>query len=253
MDIPNASQGLYQRGQASQPAVMLVHGFTGSPYELSDLNNFLFKRGYTVLSTTLAGHASTPNDLNRCLAKDWLRGIMEDYQSLKEQNKDVFIVGVSFGGVLTLFSTIKGIIDPKAVVAVSTPLFLPKRFINRWLLPFISWFQPTTKKYWIKPEHYELYKKWKIYTEIPLKALYRSNKLVEKNRQLLKNFKQPIMIIHSQKDEVIKPSNAELLHEAVGSADKVIYWTDDPGHSFWKMNQSKLYPKILEFIQKHHD
>ena len=49
--------------------VLLLHGFTGSPSEMKLYGAYLQQCGYTVLAIRLAGHGTSPEDLERVTAE----------------------------------------------------------------------------------------------------------------------------------------------------------------------------------------
>ncbi|RYG65174.1 esterase, partial [bacterium] len=51
--------------------VVLVHGFTGTPYEVRYLGDRLVEAGYTVRGLRLPGHGTSIADLDRTRWEDW--------------------------------------------------------------------------------------------------------------------------------------------------------------------------------------
>ena len=57
--------------EGNKTGVLLLHGFTGSPYEMKELGAHLEEKGYTVSIPLLKGHGTTPGDLIGCNWYDW--------------------------------------------------------------------------------------------------------------------------------------------------------------------------------------
>jgi carboxylesterase len=53
-------------------AVLLLHGFTGTPDSMRYQANYLHELGFTVCAPLLEGHGTTPDDLSRTNWQDWL-------------------------------------------------------------------------------------------------------------------------------------------------------------------------------------
>ena len=62
--------------------VLLVHGFTSVPAEMLLLGCHLHDLGYTVLGVRLAGHGTTPKDLERMSREDWYDSVCDGYALL---------------------------------------------------------------------------------------------------------------------------------------------------------------------------
>ncbi len=231
------------------PAIILIHGFTGSPYELEGFAEQLNHAGFTVLRSKLAGHGTTPADLNKQKETDWIKGLVAEYQQLSARYNTIYIVGISFGGVVALEAIRRKLIDPKGIITISTPVFMPKEKSQKWVVPILRYLKRSVKKSWVKPEDYGKYEEWKVYTKIPLHALYYSNKLTVMVRERLNEISLPIMIIHSKKDPVVDSLNAEYLYNRIGSSNKILELTEEPNHSIWKVNTVQIVEKIMQFIK----
>ena len=55
---------------SNRKAVLLIHGYTGTPSEMLPLGNYLNQLGYTVLCRRLPGHGTSVGDLERTTAED---------------------------------------------------------------------------------------------------------------------------------------------------------------------------------------
>lgn len=81
-----------------EKAVLLIHGYTGSPREMLWLGTQLHKAGYTVSIPRLPGHGTNKEDFLATSWKDWLRRVYDEYLDLSEAYKTVYIGGLSMGG-----------------------------------------------------------------------------------------------------------------------------------------------------------
>src|SRR5512134_3803819 len=102
--IPTA-EPFFLLGDSSKPACLLIHGFTGAPKEMRWMGEYLHAQGHTVLGVRLAGHATQPEDLLHATWSDWLASVEDGFDYLKCFCDQVYLVGLSLGGVLALAST----------------------------------------------------------------------------------------------------------------------------------------------------
>lgn len=82
-------------------AVLVLHGFTGSPWEVRPLAESLAARGFFVRAPRLPGHGTTPEDLLWVTWRDWLATAEAGFESLARFER-VCVAGLSMGGLLGL-------------------------------------------------------------------------------------------------------------------------------------------------------
>jgi carboxylesterase len=85
----------------SADAVLLIHGFTGSPWDVRPLGEALAARGYRVKGVRLPGHGSTPEAMLGVSWRDW-EETCEDALSSLSSHPRVFVGGLSMGAMLAL-------------------------------------------------------------------------------------------------------------------------------------------------------
>jgi carboxylesterase len=88
-------------GQKPRGAVLLLHGFTGSPWEVRPLGEALAARGYHVRAPQLPGHGSTPEAMLYVTHLDWEREAQQGLDGLQGYDR-LFIAGLSMGALLAL-------------------------------------------------------------------------------------------------------------------------------------------------------
>jgi carboxylesterase len=108
--------------------VLLLHGFTGSPFEMRLLGEELARRGFAVEGPLLAGHGAPTRDMRRAGWRDWLRTASEALDRLRTrvEHRPVAIAGLSMGALLTL-ELARTRPDEIAAIACLAPAF--------WLRP----------------------------------------------------------------------------------------------------------------------
>ena len=107
----------------AKTAVLLVHGFTGSPWEVRPLGEALAARGYHVVAPLLPGHGGAPEAMLFVTWRDWLAAAEAALTSLSSFER-VVCSGLSMGGLLSVLlaarhpSRVSGLALMAPVVAV---------------------------------------------------------------------------------------------------------------------------------------
>jgi carboxylesterase len=227
---------------------LLVHGFTGAPKEMRWMGEYLNQQGYSVLGVRLAGHATQPQDILRTRWQDWLASVEDGYDLLGGCVDQIFVIGLSLGGILTLRFASQFPVN--GVVAISTPYAIPNDprlpFI-RLISPFITWIKKGPPD-WHNPEaakdHVE-------YPRMPIRGILQVLDLISQMRSSLPKIQAPALIIQSRQDGSVVPQNAEQLLAALGSQDKNILWVENSGHVITREPDRFLaFEAIAEFINR---
>lgn len=88
--------------QGDRRGVLLLHGLTGSPWELRPLAEALAREGRSVAVPLLAGHGTSPRALENTTWNDWLSSGRTALRWLERRCRRVDVVGFSMGGLAAL-------------------------------------------------------------------------------------------------------------------------------------------------------
>jgi esterase/lipase/carbon monoxide dehydrogenase subunit G len=104
----------------SQPAgVLLLHGFGGSPNGLRAWGEALAAAGVAVSIPRLPGHGTRWQDLGRTSWPQWYAAAADALAKLREEQAQVFVMGISLGAALALRLAEQRPSDVAGVVAVN--------------------------------------------------------------------------------------------------------------------------------------
>jgi len=207
-------------------AVLLLHGFTGSPASVLLMGKFLFNVGYSVMAPLLAGHGINIEALQKTNADDWYGSALEAYKKLRIKYAKVVVLGVSMGGLLALRLGAQE--KPDAVISIATPIFLYDWRV-RWAWLF-HWFLPYVAK---RPHIYPAGEEYNIayLDHIPTKPVASMWNLVQKCRnEYLSKINCPILIEQSKADATVRFDSAQYIYDNCASVDKKLYWFNNSGH-----------------------
>lgn len=207
------SQPLYLPG--GPVAILMVHGFTGSPASIKPWAEAMATLGFTVSVPLLPGHGSTPSKMNKTTWKDWYQEVDTAFMKLKERHERVFLAGFSMGGALTLrLASIRGS-EIEGLILVNPSVRDQRLFIK--FTPIIKYFltsiggRGTDVAAPNPPKH--------SYGRTPIAALASLKKLWSLVQRDLYLVDLPLMIGYSINDHVVNPDNSEFVIDNVSSVD----------------------------------
>lgn len=132
-----------------EDACLLLHGFTGSPWDLRPLGEALAARGLRVLAPRLPGHGTTPEALLAVTHQDWRAAAEEALASLQGHRR-VFVAGLSMGALLALGLAARhpDAVHALALVAPAVRFRGPRMALIRQLsrTPLLAWAKPWAEK-----------------------------------------------------------------------------------------------------------
>ena len=252
--IPTA-EPFFLLGNSSKPACLLIHGFTGTPKEMCWMGEFLYQHGYTCLGIRLAGHATDPEDMIRSRWTDWVASVEDGYQLLRGVNNNIFLVGLSMGGILALFMSTQLAPRVKGVIAMSTPSRLPTDY-PIWFIELISYvmrYRPKSKEPpgsgWFDKA---AYKDHVAYAKNPVRSTAELKKLILEMRAVLPKINVPVLLMHSKDETYISPDNIEEIYAGlVNVSDKTKLYITGSGHNLPRdASREQVFHSALEFIQR---
>ena len=207
--------------------VLVVHGFTGSPFEMRLLGESLAARGFAVEGVKLAGHAGTTRQLAQTTWHDWYRSASDALDRLRERvgGKRVAVAGLSMGGLLTLeLARLRG--EALAAICVmSAPLWLPpqaEKFSHVMArLPIVRALAlPKLAGSDIRdPEMKRRNRDAVPRAGMPLPALASLVELGAHLRDKLGDVKTPTLLIHSERDHTVPFDCMDAIAHRLGTSE----------------------------------
>ncbi len=110
--------------QGGTSGCLLIHGLTGTPWEMRYLGDSLHRRArFTVCGVSLAGHGMDAPSFAEKGWPDWYRSAEQGMLQLAEACSPVFVVGFSMGGLLAMALALRHGRRVHALALLATPLF----------------------------------------------------------------------------------------------------------------------------------
>lgn len=242
--IPGAEPFSFDGGSVG---ALVIHGFTGSPKSMRGWGEHLATAGLTVRGPRLPGHGTQWQDLAVTQWEDWYAAVDAAFAELSGRCSDVFVMGLSVGGSLSLRlaenhgSAVRGIAIVNPAVHSENKAMVA--------LPLLKSVVPSLKGVVndiAKPGQDE-----GGYDRLPLKALYSLTKGWAEVKADIAKVEQPLLVFHSPQDHVIEPSNTAWILGHVSSADVADCVLPDSFHvATLDYDAPTIFERSLEFVHR---
>lgn len=208
-------------------AALCLHGLTGTPYEIRPVGEALARRGIRAVGPALPGHNATPEALSRVSHEEWLAAARAKLHELRAQHAQVFVVGLSLGGLLALCLAADEHVD--GIVVIGTPLRLS--FALRILVPLFRFIHPFHRKRGGSDiRAADARGRHPSYDIMPLASVRELQRLQRRVRGDLSRVTAPILVAHGALDGTADPADARTILERVASRERQLLVLPESGH-----------------------
>ncbi|MDF2699735.1 MAG: esterase/lipase [Haloplasmataceae bacterium] len=191
-------------------AVIIIHGFCGETTQVEPLTNKLKQYGYDVYTPCLKGHTGFKKDLMQVTYIDWIHDVENLYLSLKEQYKEIILIGFSMGGLIALQIARK--YDVNRVITLNTPIYLWNVFN---IIKYIVFDLKNLQFDFIK-NHSTVLKRYSFHAVKNFLLLLRETK---KN---LNEIKCDVLLNQAYDDETVRYKSVYYLYDHINSHHKKV-------------------------------
>jgi len=247
--IPGAEPFFFRGGPVG---ALLIHGFTGTPKEMSLLGEALAAEGHTVLGVRLSQHGTTPADMFHAHWRDWYTAALDGYYLLRDQCPTVFVMGLSMGGTIAL--KMSADYPVAGVVAMST---LSRLFHDNmdWRAVLAGWLgilKPYVSKRPPLPDAAPRPHPRVAYAAYPTRAVPQLRAMMLECAAALPRVTVPVLLAHSRGDRLVPAENMQYLYEHIGSADKEMFWLEKSDHVITEdAERGLLFARINAWVRAH--
>jgi len=241
-------QPFYFKGTNGK-GVLLVHGWTSTPYEVRRLGKYLNESGYTVYGPMLKGHGTEPKDLEGVKWSDWLTDVEAAHQELKKECEEIFIGGTSIGANLAVHFAAKGN-DVAGLVLMAMPYKIKYETVAVAAAKTMKLFRKYHRKFY--PPTFGLsttITRLISYQKYPIDSALETFDLIKKTRGAFLDITQPCFMIQSTHDHIVAKDNLERMYADARSKKKQKKYVKQAYHTFISdIKNEHVFEDVLNFI-----
>lgn len=235
--------------------VLLVHGFLASPAELRELGDKFSALGYAVMGVRLAGHGTSPHELQKRKWTDWLASVRRGYEILAPFCEQVIIVGFSTGGALSAIHAADQPEKLRGLVLAGTPLkfrnrnlmFVPLLYGANKLMGWMPSAQEMLSFRLNESEHPDI-----NYRNIPIGGLHQLRQAVAEMQRRLPDLSCPTLILQGDGDQVVDPASANMIRRiATNVSEMDVQMLESARHGIVNEDIDGAHDRIIDFVKSH--
>lgn len=243
---PNAQPFLLEAGEN---AVLLIHGFTGSPSHMRTIGEAAHAAGFTASGILLPGHGTSIEDMEKSGGNQWLDAVRQAMVALQKRYTHVAVGGLSMGGILAMLAAEE--LNPSALLLFA-PALRYSSIVN-YASPMAKHFLKVSK--W-KPHDFsetDFLKDYDFgYRGAPVKMVEEMTALQRQARRGMARITCPTLVMQSHRDESVHRTVPERITRGISSKVKEISWVDQSSHVL-TIGPDRMYvnERVVDFLQRY--
>ncbi|MDY0406908.1 alpha/beta fold hydrolase [Virgibacillus sp. 179-BFC.A HS] len=224
---------------------LVIHGYTGGPYELEPLTTFLREQtNWYIKVPVLPGHG-TNLALENITYEQWIDTAEKALLQMKEKYDEIYIIGFSMGGMIAAYLAGKYHVDKLVLLAPAGKYLYWKQL----LLDAADMVEDGFKGRLRQNRLYIHYRK-KLGV-VPFKANVEFMKLVKYTRKYLKDVEAPVLIAQGHCDGMVPYKTAYYLEKEISSEEKEVVFFDKSKHLMCLgSDKETLNSLVYQFLKK---
>jgi carboxylesterase len=234
-------------------SALLIHGLSGTPFEMRFLGERLAASGARVCGVRLDGHAGASEELGASTQARWYESTVEGFERLRRYGDPVAVIGLSMGALLGARLAADQGEAVTGVVMLSPAFFLP--LWVRGPLKALRALGPLADRIYLRGKGSDIHDAAARGVHpsarlMPLSAVLELLKLSAAVRPRLGRVTQPTLIIHSRRDHTCPMRrNVDFVMNRLGSAQKRAVILEESFHVITvDSEKERVASEVIDFV-----
>jgi carboxylesterase len=237
-------------------ACLLVHGFTGTPWDVRPPGEALAAGGFRVRGLRLPGHGTTPRAMLDAGAPDWLAACEEGLAAFREPR--VAVVGLSMGALLALVlaarhrDRVQAVVGMAPALRFKDPLTRGLRFARPLSLALAARLRPWVHKTTTDLIDPEARAAAPVLSAWPLRRLRDLWEMQDLAWAAAPRVEAPVLLAVARHDRVVDIRGARALVRRLTRASSVRFIELDRGAHIMPRDEGRqvLAQEVLGFLRR---
>jgi len=237
---------------SKKTGILLIHGYMAGPEEMRPLHEQMVLEGYTVYSVRLAGHGTSPYDLDTRSWEEWYRSVRVGVSVITNLTERFFVCGFSMGGLLAWHLAARGHPELSGIISISAAMKLVDK--SSALAPAIDFVGGVMKFFGAKKGPVQFVKNSPEnphinYFKNPIHGIDQLLELAGVVKGELTRVEIPALILQGGGDPTVDPESAAEYYSAINSDIKGLIWIDSPYHGIVYRGGDEIIEQVTRFIR----
>jgi carboxylesterase len=246
--------------EVDRPAILMIHGFTGSPDELRGTAEIAHAAGFDVEVMLLPGHGADIAAFRDVTREHWLRAVTEAWVDLRSRCRRCFLVGYSLGGALAIHLAAAA---PPEEMLLLAPLFriadrrafaLPMvQRVLREVAPFsrLDFSRPHVRNFFetslpgIEIERPEVQEAIRTEYVMPVRLLNECRIVGREAGRRAPGVRVPVDVIQGRPDDIVGHRHARWLVDHLGGP---VTYHEIPGNHLIPFIAAPTWPVVAHLV-----
>ncbi len=252
-DIKKNALPFFFPAQDKKNLAILIHGFSGSPYDMAELGQYLAEQGISAQGVLLAGHGGDYDHMAQAGHRDWWQSVKYELDRHDGQYENIFLIGYSFGSNMAIDMANRYPDKIAGIICMSASIFIRNEKKVKFLNFVLSFFTDRVRKRKMRKERQAVYEAGGRHLVVPTKGLNDFFYFIDNfTKREIHQVKTPILLIHARDDFASDPKSSEYIFEHIGSEDKELFVINEFEHNPLNTNsRNVIFAKILQFVAEH--
>lgn len=229
-------------------ACLLIHGFTGGPYEVEPLYQYLReKTDWNVETLCLPGHGIGEEgrglELTGVSYREWIDAAEQAYLHMRQKEETIYLIGFSMGGMIASYIAAKYQVDKLVLLSASRKFFS----IPRMSLDIANFAWKAVKRTLDTDPIFTNYRR--KFGHVPPSASIEFLKCMRFTKPYLKKIKCPVFIVQGIQDGMVPYKSVHYLDKEIPAQTEVVYFYNSKHLILLGEDKDLVIQSVSNFLQ----
>jgi carboxylesterase len=246
--------------QGRRVGCVCLHGLTASPDEVRWLARALHQRGISAYAPRMNAHGVGYRDMARVQWQDWYYNALDGYHLLRQTCDQVYVAGLSMGGLIALL--LASAVPLDGVIVMASPILLkptqPPIDLAHLIAPLMPYtYQPDVSALPTRIRAEQIRRGFPNvgrvrYDQWATRAVAAFHTITLLAHDALPNIHAPLLAIYSRGDQTVLTENLDLIARTVKSNIVETHLLTDSDHILTQDSEcDAVFALVGDFIARH--